>query len=115
MPTLDNMMKLRVKTWTIVITLALCATAAFAQDQRQDTPPADANAPLQPLNTNPNGGYANPPVGVARGVSGPDESQPFDPAQVTPDQNTLAGATPLTLGTLQRETNVFDPAISISE
>src|ERR1700722_17147235 len=112
LPIMDDTMKLRVKTWTIGLALALSATAAFSQDQRQDTPPVDANAPLQPLNTSPNGGNANPPIGVARGVSGPDNSQPFDPSQVTPDQNTLAGATPFTLGTLQRVGNVFDPAIS---
>jgi hypothetical protein len=112
---MDETMKLRLKIQAIVMALALCTTAAFAQDQKQDTPPVDANPPLQPLNTNPNGGNANPPIGAARGVSGQDNSQPYDPSQATPDQNTLAGATPFTLGSLQRLGNVFDPAVSISQ
>jgi hypothetical protein len=112
---MDNTMKLRAKSWTIVMALAICTTAAFAQDQKQDNPPADANPPLQPLNTNPNGGYSNPPIGAARGLSGPDNSQPYDPSQATPDPNTLAGATPFTLGSLQRPGNIFDPAIMVSE
>jgi hypothetical protein len=112
---MDETIKLRVKIHTIVMALALCTTAAFAQDQRQNTPPVDANPPLQPQNTNPNGGNANPPIGAARGVSGQDNSQSYDPSQATPDQNTLAGATPFTLGSLQRLGNVFDPAVSISQ
>jgi hypothetical protein len=112
---MDDTMKLRVKSWTMVMALALCATAAFAQDQKQEPLPADANAPLQPLNTNPNSGYSNPPIGAARGLSGPDNSQPYDPSQATPDQNTLAGATPFTLGSMQHLGNVFDPAVSISQ
>ena len=94
--------------------LALCATAAFAQDQKQDTPPIDPNAPLQPLNTSPSGGNANPPIGAARGVSGPDNSQPYDPSQVTPDTNTLAGAQLFTVGSLGKSHNIFDPYLSVS-
>jgi len=108
-------MKLREKNWTLVVALALCAPAAFAQVQKQDAAPVDANAPLQPQNTSPSGGYGNKPTGAARGVAGSDDSQPYDPSQVSPDQNTLAGATPFTLGSLQHTRNVFDPAISISQ
>ena len=44
-------MKLRMTNWTLVAALVLCTTAAFAQDQKQDTSPIDPNAPLQPLET----------------------------------------------------------------
>lgn len=111
-------MKLRKTSWILLAALALCATGALAQDQNQkpDTSPIDPNAPLQPLDTSPNPGKnANQPVGVIRGVEGPDNSQPFDPAQVTPDQNTLAGAAPYTLGSLQHSRNIFDPTISVSQ
>jgi len=107
----------------LVVALVFCATLAFAQDQKQDdnTSPTDPNAPLQPLDTTPPGApgsaYPNkPPVGVLRGggIATP-EAQPYDPAQVTPDQNTLAGAAPITLGSLQHSVNIFDPAISVSQ
>jgi hypothetical protein len=108
-------MKLREKSWTLVVVLVLCAPAAFAQAQKQDTSPIDPIAPLQPQDTSPNGGYANQPIGAARGVAGSDNSQSYDPSQVTPDRNTLAGATPFTLGSLKHTRNVFDPAISVSQ
>jgi hypothetical protein len=119
-------MKLRIITGTLIVALALCASAAFAQDQKQDdttTPsPIDPNAPLQPLDmpskpANP-GSPANPnqPVGVMRGVvQGPDNSQQYDPAQVTPDQNTLSGLAPYSLGSMQHAHNIFDPAITVSQ
>ena len=56
-----------------------------------------------------------PPIGAARGVETPFDPQPYDPSQVTPDQNTLAGAAPFTLGSLQHTSNIFDPAITISQ
>jgi hypothetical protein len=109
-------MKLRMTNWTLVAALALCATAAFAQDQKQDTSPIDPNAPLQPLDTTPTAGYSNkPPVGAVRGVEMPSDTQSYDPAQVTPDTNTLAGAAPFTLGSLQHTRNTFDPTITISQ
>jgi len=109
-------MKLRETSWTLVVALLLCASAAFAQDQKQDTSPIDPNAPLQPLDMTPSGGYSNrPPIGAARGVTAPFDPQPYDPSQVTPDQNTLAGAAPFTVGSLQHSVNIFDPAISISQ
>jgi|HubBroStandDraft_6_1064221.scaffolds.fasta_scaffold23030_2 hypothetical protein len=108
-------MKLRNPSWTLLVALALCATAALAQDQKQDTSPIDPNAPLRPLETDPFGGYGNQPIGAARGVNVPDGVQPYDPAQVQPDQNTLAGAAPFTLGSLQHRRNIFDPAISFSQ
>jgi hypothetical protein len=41
--------------------------------------------------------------------------QSYDPAQATPDENTLAGAVPFTLGSMQHNRNVFDPSISVSQ
>jgi hypothetical protein len=109
-------MKLWKTSWILVVALVLCTAGAFAQDQKQDTSPIDPNAPLQPLDSNPSGGYSNkPPIGAARGVSAPFDPQPYDPSQVTPDQNTLAGAAPYTLGSLQHSRNIFDPAISVSQ
>jgi hypothetical protein len=103
-------------SWTLVVALVLCTTGAFAQDQKQDSSPIDPNAPLQPLDSSPSGGNANkPPIGAARGVAGPFDPQAYDPAQVSPDQNTLAGAAPFTLGSLQHSRNIFDPAISFSQ
>jgi hypothetical protein len=107
-------MRLCETSWTVIVVLVLSAIGAFAQDQKQDTSPIDPNAPLQPLN--PSSGYPNkPPIGAARGVSAPFDPQPYDPSQVTPDQNTLAGVTPFTLGSLQHKRNTFDPAISVSQ
>ena len=109
-------MKLRNRSWTLVAALALCTAAASAQDQKQEISPIDPNAPLQPLEATPAGGYANkPPVGVVRGVDAAFEPQAYDPAQVVPDRYTLAGAAPLTLGSLQHTRNIFDPAISYSQ
>src|SRR6202521_2180977 len=109
-------MKLRETIWTLVVVIVLGATGAFAQDQKQDTSPIDPNAPLQPLDSNPSGVYSNkPPIGAARGVSAPFDPQPYDPSQVTPDQNTLAGAAPFTLGSMQHSRNIFDPAVSVSQ
>src|SRR5271169_4245810 len=100
-------MKLRIKSWSVVVALALCATAGFAQSQKQDAPPIDPNTPLQPQDTSPSGGYTNKPIGGARGVSGPNDSQPYDPSQVTPDTNTLAGGEDFGLGSLERSHNIF--------
>lgn len=109
-------MKLRNRNWAVVVALALCASAACAQDQKQDISPIDPNAPIQPMDTTPNVGYANrPPIGVVRGAAASFDPQSYDPAQVTPDQNTLAGAAPFTLGSLQHVRNIFDPAISVSQ
>ena len=109
-------MKLRETSCILVVAMAFCANSAIAQDQKQETSPIDPNAPLQPLAATPGLGYPNkPPIGAARGVSAPFDPQPYDPSQVTPDQNTLAGAVPLTLGSLQHKRNTFDPAISVSQ
>lgn len=109
-------MKLREINRILIVALVLCGNAAIAQDQKQDTSPIDPNAPLQPLDATPGVGYPNkPPIGAARGVSAPYDPPPYDPSQVTPDQNTLAGAVPFTLGSLQHNRNIFDPAITVSQ
>jgi len=111
-------MKLRQTIWVLGVVMLLCASAAIAQDQKQDQQPLDPNAPLQPLDTTPSGGNANrPPVAAARGVDTSNNSynQNYDPSQVTPDTNTLAGAAPITLGSLQHSVNTFDPAITLSQ
>lgn len=109
-------MKSTKKIWALVAALTLCSAGAFAQDQKQDTPPVDYNTPLQPLEPTPAGGYASKaPIGAARGVSATSDSLSYDPSQVKPDQNTLAGAAPFTLGSLQHSRNIFDPAITVSQ
>lgn len=119
-------MKVREKIWVPVLALALCGSTALAQnqnqqnqqDQTQGVSPIDPNAPLQPLEPAPTPGYPNrPPIGVVRGASTPAAAQPqaYDPSQVTPDQNTLAGAAPFSLGSLQHTRNTFDPSISVSQ
>jgi hypothetical protein len=109
-------MKLRKTIQSLVVALALCAPAAYAQDQKQDVSPIDPNAPLQPLEISPGPAYASrPPIGAARGVATPYDPQQYDPSQVSPDQNTLAGAAPFTLGSLQHTGNIFDPTISVSQ
>ena len=109
-------MKVRETSWILAAALVLCTTGAFAQDQKQDTSPIDPNAPLQPLDSSPSGGYSNKqPIGAARGVAEPFDPQPYDPSHVSPDTNTLAGAAPYTLGSLQHSRNIFDPAISVSQ
>ena len=106
-------MKSREIGWTLAVALLMCGTVAFAQDQKQDQSPIDPNAPLQPLDSNPVGNTNRPPVPAGRGID-PD-MQPYDPAQVTPDQHTLAGAAPITLGSLQHNRNTFDPSVSVSQ
>jgi hypothetical protein len=104
-------------TWILTAALALCASGAFAQEQKDETSPIDPNAPLQPMDSNPspNLGYPNrPPIAAARGLNGPDDADVYDPSQVTPDNFTLAGAAPLTLGSLHNR-NLFDPSVSVSQ
>jgi hypothetical protein len=112
-------MNVRARSWVLALSLCACTTTVFAQTQQQQQPsPLDPNAPLQPLGAPqpaPGPGYNRPPIPAARGVSDPNESQPYDPSQVTPDQNTLAGAAPLTLGSLQHNRNIFDPSVSYSQ
>jgi len=109
-------MKLRETILTLGVALTFCAASAIAQDQKQDNSLGDPNTPLQPLDATPAGGSpSKPPIGAIRGATGPYDPQTYDPSQVAPDQNTLAGAAPFTLGSLQHNRNILDPAITISQ
>lgn len=108
-------MKVRKSTWPLAVALIFCVAAAFAQDQPQTSQQPDPSAPLQPPSSGLGGGYAKPPAAAARGVSPAYDPQTYDPSQVTPDENTLAGATPFTVGSLEHSRNLFDPSISFSQ
>ena len=108
-------MKLRKTILAFCIVPVICVIAVRAQDQKQNSQQTGPSAPIPPLNSGPGGGYARPPAPAARGVSSPNDLQPSDPAQVTPDQNTLAGAEFFGVGSLEHTRNIFDPAISFSE
>ncbi len=103
-------MKLRVPIIALAVALMLCATIVRAQ-----APSTSPVSPLPPMGSSGSSDVGKGPVGVARGVSDPYDPQPYDPSQVLPDNNTLAGAQPFTLGSLEHARNIFDPSISISE
>ncbi len=108
-------MKLRQIILVLCIALAISVTAVRAQDSKQNPQQADPSAPIPPMNSGLGGGYQKPPTGAARGVGTTYDPQPYDPSQVTPDQNTLAGAEMFGVGSLQHTRNIFDPAFSVSE
>lgn len=116
---MGGIMNARARNWALAVSLCACTATAFAQAQQQQQPsPLDPNAPLQPLEAPqpaPGPGYNRPPLPAARGVSDPYEPQPYDPSQVTPDRNTLAGEAPFTIGSLQHNRNIFDPSVSFSQ
>jgi hypothetical protein len=115
-------MKRQAKFWALAVALAVWVGPGYAQDQKQDSQqaqPAEPLAPIQPVNSSPTNsnlgpGYAKRPAPAARGVSSPFDA-PYDPSQVTPDTNTLAGAEIFTVGSLGRARNTFDPSITISQ
>jgi len=106
-------MKLRHPISILAAALAICIAGVHAQ--AQNSPPANPSAPMAPVNSGMGGGYSKPPAAAARGVDPSLASEPYDPSQVTPDQNTLAGAEFLSVGSLSHARNIFDPAISVSE
>lgn len=83
-------MRMRETSWALVLALATFVPSSYAQGQKQ-------------------------PAAAARGVSLADDPQPYDPSQVTPDANTLAGAELFGLGSLQHARNVFDPSLKFTE
>src|ERR1700686_190581 len=107
-------MKLPDTIRALAVVLALCAATANAQAQNQDSQSASPASPLPPASSGGGGGN-KAPVGAARGVSPASDPQPYDPAQVLPDNNTLSGAQQFGLGSLEHARNVFDPSISVSE
>ena len=107
-------MKMREKSLALAAALAICVPIC-AQSQSPDSQQANPSAPMQPLGSVSGGGYSKLPAPAARGVSLADESQVYDPSQVTPDANTLAGAQPFGLGSLQHPRNIFDPSFKFTE
>ena len=108
-------MKVKKIVWMLPVALTLCITVARAQGQNQTPDPRSVNpsTPLPPMDSGGNTVSGARPVPAARGVSAGD-SQPYDPSQVEPDSNTLAGAELLGVGALQQAHNTFDPSVNIS-
>ena len=93
--------------------MALSFAIAYAQDQKEDPRAVNPVAPLPPQNSTQKKGTGGRPLPAARGVSTYD-AQPYDPAQVEPDTNTLSGALGFGVGSLQHSHNIFDPSLSAS-
>ncbi len=106
-------MRTRNIRWALAVALAIFVPAISATAQSQDSQQTNPSAPMQPLGSG--GGYSKQPAGAARGVSMAEDSQLYDPSQVTPDANTLAGAELFGLGSLHRARNVFDPSLKFTE
>jgi hypothetical protein len=112
-------MRLRQSSWILAIALIARAGGLQAQDQKpagqSAAQPSGSSAPILPMNSGLGPGYAKPPIPAARGVSSDYDSNAFDPSDVTPDQNTLAGAQTFGMGSLAHVHNIFDPSISVSQ
>jgi len=93
---------MKMQTKSIWLTTAFVATAML----NLSTAHAQSKAAVS--------GYGGTPVPAARGVSSAYDAQPYDPAQVEPDTNTLSGAENFGVGSLQKSRNVFDPSITVS-
>ena len=107
-------MKMRERGLALAAALAICIPVC-AQSQSADSQPANPSAPMQPLGPAFGGGGSKLPAPAARGVSLLDESQVYEPSQVTPDANTLAGAQVFGLGSLHHSRNIFDPSLKFTE
>ena len=110
-------MKFRKTILAGFVALMLCVTAVHAQDQQaqRDNPQAGSPiSPLPPTSAGASGGFGKAPVPAARGVSPAADPQPYDPAQVEPDTNTLSGAELFGLGSLEHSRNIFDPSLYFS-
>jgi hypothetical protein len=109
-------MKLREILCGLALLGATCGVAVRAQGQNPNPQPAGSaayNSSTSPAGLG--GNYAQRPAAAARGVSSPDSSVPYDPSQVIPDTNTLAGAQLFGVGSLGRAHNIFDLSLSVSE
>ena len=113
------MKKLRDTIGVLAVAVVLCANVVHAQGQGQGSQTASPASPLPPADTTgstASSGSGKAPAAAARGVSGGyDDSNPYDPSQVMPDSNTLAGAQLFGLGSLEHVHNVFSPSIIVSE
>ena len=109
-------MKLRETLCGLALLVMICGVAVHAQDQNLNTQVADAAASSSSMAlAAQGGGYSQRPAPAARGVSPASDPQPYDPSQVTPDTNTLAGAQLLGVGSLEHARNIFDPSLSFTE
>jgi hypothetical protein len=106
------------KLWKSILTLmgALVLCAIVVQAQNQQDPKGDPRSvrpvsPPSPSSTGASTGFGKTPVPAARGVSTAYDPQPYDPAQVEPDTNTLSGAELFGLGSLEHSRNIFDPSL----
>jgi hypothetical protein len=104
-------MKLQKIMLGTAVSLALGFTAAHAQTQKTDP---QSGSPVSPADSGDSSNYGKRPAAVARGVSQANGQQSYDPSQVQPDTNTLAGAENLGVGSLTHARNVFDPSIYAS-
>jgi hypothetical protein len=109
--------KAKITACVLMLVLTFGAAGSYAQTQGQTADPRSVNpsTPLPPINSGNSGtgSSGSRPVPAARGVSQGDATA-YDPAQVEPDTNTLAGAELLGVGSLQHARNIFDPSISVS-
>jgi hypothetical protein len=94
--------------------MALSVVCVRAQNQTEDPRSINPIPPISSTNSGANHGFGKAPVPVARGVFAPDDAQPYDPAQVEPDTNTLSGAEVFGVGSLQHSRDLFDPSIIVS-
>jgi hypothetical protein len=104
-----NKMKSQKIVLGIAVSVALCFTAAHAQDQKSDP---QSGSPSAPSDSGASDNYGKKPAAVARGVSQSYSPQSYDPTQVQPDTNTLSGAENLGVGSLTHARNIFDPSIT---
>lgn len=108
-------MKLRDTICALTVALLFCASIVHAQSQQQGSQSSTPLSPLPPMDSGGSNDSGKAPVGVARGISDSDGPAPYDPSQVLPDNNTLAGAQLFGLGSLEHTRNVFSPSVSVSE
>jgi hypothetical protein len=107
-------MNLRNTILAVFGALVLCTTVVHAQDQQDHKDDPRSVSPISPLPSTSAGaskGFGKLPAPAARGVSPTADPQPYDPAQVEPDTNTLSGAELFGLGSLEHSHNVFDPSL----
>jgi hypothetical protein len=109
-------MKVRERLRGVAFLAVICVVAVHAQGQNLNSQSAGPAASDPSMGSAGLGGrYAQRPVPAARGVSSGSDPQPYDPSQVTPDTNTLAGAQLFGVGSLTHARNIFDPSFSFSE
>jgi hypothetical protein len=109
-------MKMQKKSMCMAAAFAVAATlspsAVRAQNQKSGT--SNPVPPISSTSPGASSGFGGTPVPAARGVGSAYDAQPYDPAQVEPDTNTLSGAENFGVGSLQHSRDVFDPSITVS-